>query len=462
MEMAPKGMYHNFADSFVCVVRGVIMQASCAWKKLFTKKHLMEHYEEKIKYRPSVGLDKVSPKKFEAALKENVDIIIRKVKNGSYHFTRYKQLLFTKGAGKPPRQVCVPTLRDKLTASVLNELLVGVYGDECKTRLPQLIIDDITKEIRKYKYFIKLDMKSFYGSINQDKLIKIIRKRIRKAEIISLIENSIKTEALAYPVKEKMKEKERSIGIPEGLSISNALANIYMSNVDQKYRNMDFISYYRYVDDILILVNEDNFSYVEGEFVKDIKALGLQVSDNKKDKGLIRDSAIEYLGYVISDDKVTVRESSRLKIEQSIEELFRTIKKDNIGYLQWKLNLKITGFVLNKHKYGWLFFYSQITDESLLFHLDDVVKKLVKRYNIEDKIKVKRFVRSFWEMHMALHDTKYIPNLDNLNLEDKKKILSDIYQIDLSSKDAKFIEMQFQKIMKREIRNIERDIENIS
>ena len=63
---------------------------------------------------------------------------------------------------------------------------------------------------------------------------------------------------------------------------------------------------------------------------------------------------------------------------------------------------------------------------------------------------------------MALHDTKYIPNLDNLNLEDKKKILSEIYQIDLSSKDAKFIEMQFQKIMKREIRNIERDIENIS
>ncbi len=330
-----------------------------------------------------------------------------------------------------------------MTASVLNELLVGVYGDECKTRLPQLIINDITKEIRKYEYFIKLDMKSFYGSINQDKLIKIIRKRIRKAEIISLIENSIKTEALAYPVKEKMKEKERSIGIPEGLSISNALANIYMSNVDQKYRNMDFISYYRYVDDILILVNKDNFSYVEGEFVKDIKALGLTVSDNKKDEGSIRDSAIEYLGYVISDDKVTVRESSRLKIEQSIEELFRTIKKDNIGYLQWKLNLKITGFVLNKHKYGWLFFYSQITDESLLFHLDDVVKKLVKRYNIEDKIKVKRFVRSFWEMRMALHDTKYIPNLDNLNLEDKKKILSDIYQIDLSSKDAKFIEMQF-------------------
>lgn len=154
--------------------------------------------------------------------------------------------------------------------------------------------------------------------------------------------------------------------------------------------------------------------------------------------------------------------SSVLKIEQSIEELFRTIKKDNTGYLQWKLNLKITGFILEGHKYGWLFFYSQITDLSLLFHLDDVVKKLVKRYKLDGKIKMKRFVRTYAEMHMALHETKYIPNLDDLKLEDKKDILSDIYQTDLADKDERFVEIQFHKIMKREIRDIEKDIENIS
>lgn len=100
------------------------MQASYLWKKLFTKKHLIEHYEEKVKDKPSVGLDKVSPRKFEQNLDENIEIIIRKSMNGSYHFTRYKQLLFTKGPTKPPRAICVPTLRDKLTASALNELLV--------------------------------------------------------------------------------------------------------------------------------------------------------------------------------------------------------------------------------------------------------------------------------------------------------------------------------------------------
>ena len=208
------------------------------------------------------------------------------------------------------------------------------------------------------------------------------------------------------------------------------------------------------------MVNEDKFSDVKNEISEDINELGLELNE-KKDEGVITES-FEYLGYVISDNEVTVRRSSILKIEQSIEDLFRTIKNDNIGYLQWKLNLKITGFILEKHKYGWLFFYSQITDMSLLFHLDDVVQKLIKRYKLEDKIKIKRFVRTFAEMRMALHETKYIPNLDNLKLEDKKKILSDIYRMDLSEKDERFIEIQFRKIMKREIRDIEKDIENIS
>lgn len=436
------------------------MRASYLWRKLFTKSHLMKHYEEKIKNKPSVGLDKVTPHKFEETLDENVEIIIRKVMNGSYHFTRYKQLLFTKGPVKPPRAICVPTLRDKLTASVLNELLVGVYEDECKTMMPQLIIDDITNKISLYDYFIKMDVKSFYGSINHDKLIKIIKKRIRKPEIISLIWNSIRTEALAYPIKEKVDKGERIKGVPEGLPISNTLANIYMQNIDKKYRKIDYISYYRYVDDILVLVNKDKFSNVKREIIEDINKLGLSLNE-KKDEGVIAKS-FEYLGYVISDNEVTVRSSSILRIEQSIEDLFRTIKRDNIGYLQWKLNLKITGFILEKHKYGWLFFYSQITDISLLYHLDDVVKKMIKRYKLDDKIKIKRFVRTFAEMRMALHETKYIPNLDNLKLEDKKNILIDIYQIDLSEKDERIIEIQFRKIMKREIRDIEKDIENIS
>lgn len=436
------------------------MQAARLWKKLFSEKHLREHYNEKVKPKPSIGMDRVTPKKFEENLEENIEIIIRKVNNNSYHFTRYKQLLFTKGAAKPPRSICVPTLRDKLTISTLNELLYGVYGKDSRTQMPQIIIDDIIKKVNNYECFIKLDVKSFYASICQEQLMMKLKRKIRKREILNLIEKAIKTVSISYPVKDKIPITERERGIPEGLPISNALANIYMIDIDKKYTVKQNISYYRYVDDILILVNEKDFNRIKEEIEKDIRNLTLEFND-KKDEGLV-EQGFEYLGYKINPWLVTVRRSGILKIEQSIEDLFREIRSNNIKYIQWKLNLKITGFILEKKKYGWLFFYSQITDLTLLFHLDDVVKKLIERHGLDGEIKIKRFVRTYAEMHKALHVTKYIPNLDNLTIDEKRNILSEIYSMDLSKKNNETIEIQFKRVMKKEIRDIEKDIQDIS
>ena len=436
------------------------MQAAQLWRKLFSEKHLKEHYFEKIKPKPSIGMDRITPKKFEENLEDNIEIVIRKVNNDSYHFTRYKQLLFVKSASKPPRSVCVPTLRDKLTISSLNELINGVYGNDCKTQMPQIIIDDIIKKVNSYEYFIKLDIKGFYAAISQEKLLVNLKRKIRKKEIINLIEKAIKTASISYPVKDTIPRVERKRGIPEGLPISNALANIYMMDLDKKYSGKDNISYYRYVDDILILVNKNDFDSVKKEIAGDIEKLKLEFNE-KKDEGFV-EQGFEYLGYRINSWMVTVRRSGVLKIEQSIEDLFRAIRNNNIKYIQWKINLKITGFILEKKKYGWLFFYSQITDLTLLFHLDDVVRKLIERYGLNGKIKIKRFVRTYAEMHKALHVTRYIPNLDDLTVDKKRTLLSEIYNIDLTGKSDDILEIFFRKIMKREIRDIEKDIQNIS
>lgn len=436
------------------------MKASEAWKKLFEKQHIKEHYYEKISSKASIGLDKITVEKFESDIDGNIDIIYRKANNQTYNFTRYKQLLFLKGPKKPPRAVSVPTVRDKLTLSILNELIVNVYGDSCKTRLPQLIINEIFSEVDKYEMFIKLDIKSFYASINQEKLIKKLKQKIRKNEILHLIKNAIQTESLAIPIKE-IKEKEiRTVGVPEGLPISNALANIYLHDLDEKYCANTKIRYWRFVDDILILLNEKDFDKIKTEIHNDIKKLKLHFND-KADDGRIVDG-FEYLGYKISSNLVSVRKSSILKIEQSLQELFGSVNEDNVSYIEWKLNNKITGFVLNNNKYGWLFFYSQITDIKLLFHLDDLVQKFIVRYNLVGKMHCKKFVRTYHEMRQALHVTKYIPNFDTYSVERKREMLLTIYGDDAIFWSEKLVIQRFNKIMSREIRDIERDIENFS
>lgn len=303
-------------------------------------------------------------------------------------------------------------------------------------------------------------IKSFYASINQEKLVRKIKQRIRKAEILHLIENAIQTESLLIPVKEIKKKETRTLGIPEGLPISNALANIYLFDLDEKYRSNENIKYWRFVDDILILLNKKDFSEIKKEITNDIKKLKLSFND-KVGEGKITDG-FEYLGYKISSDLVSVRNSSILKIEQSIHELFGAVSDNNIKYIEWKLNNKITGFILDTNKYGWLFFYSQITDLKLLFHLDDLVQKFIVRYKLTEKIKCKKFVRSYHEMRQALHETKYIPNFDDYTIEQKCEILAAVYGEEAYSWNEKTINQRFNLIMSREIRDIERDIENFS
>lgn len=442
------------------------MQASKSWKKRFTKKHLRNVFNDKISQSTSVGLDRVSTKNFEQFLDENLEIILRKIQNNSYKFTRYKMMLFTKGPTKNPRQICVPTIRDKLVSAVINEILTDVYERKNLTPLPQNTINDIIQTCPAYQCYIKLDIKSFYGSINHEKLIRLLKCHIRKKELLHLIENAIQTEALYFPLQKRNKEYlKREKGIPEGLSISNSLANIFLSNIDRKYESMNNIKFYRYVDDILILANQSDLNNIKEKIEADIRALDLELSNNKCDSGSVV-NGFEYLGYKFNRGQVSVRESSVLKIEQSVEELFKKLNGHNNHYIEWKLNLKITGFVWNQHKYGWLFFYSQITDMTVLFHLDHLIIKLCKRYHGNEKLpnilRIKRFVKSYMEIKNALHKTKYIPNIDGFTIEHKKEILKNIYTIDLTHKTERYIEFAFSKIMRREIRDIERDIQHFS
>lgn len=436
------------------------MQAATAWKLLFTKNHLQARYYEKVSKRPSVGLDKVTNEKFEEKLGEELDIILRKANDGSYSFTRYRMLLFLKGPAKAPRQVCVPTVRDKLTLSTLNELLGLVYGSQCRTQMPQVIINDISNNLPNFDSFIKLDVSSFYASIKHDVLLRKLRDKIKKTEIIDLIQKAIETESLGYPIKEKVKRHKRELGIPEGLPISNSLANIYLTNLDEKYSGLPGIKYYRYVDDILILLNQEDLPTVKKAIVRDLKRLGLKTNDKNACGGISQ--GFEYLGYFLSSSGITVRNSSILKVEQSFEELIIKMKKEPPEYTEWKLNLKITGFIYGDNKYGWMFFYSQISDTSLLFRLDDLIGKLLVRYGVDPSVKQKRFVRTYHEIRQALHTTAYVPNFDKYTIEDKRRVVSRVYKKDFSKADEDTVEDSFGKIISKEIRDIEKDIQAFS
>jgi hypothetical protein len=107
------------------------------------------------------------------------------------------------------------------------------------------------------KCIIKTDIKSFFESIPNDRIISQLQKdNLLSPKSKELVKNIIKEFKKTASVNDKK-------GIPRGIGISAYLAEYYMRKVDEKVKNLPDILYYaRYVDDIVIIFipkSENNF-----------------------------------------------------------------------------------------------------------------------------------------------------------------------------------------------------------
>lgn len=399
------------------------MHAYKSFAKRFCEEALVETFYEKIVGRKAVGADYVTVEHFSKLIdghcpNNEINLILRKVNGCNYKFTPYRQLLVSKGKGKPPRELGIPTVRDRLTLAALSNVLDDVYGVDCITPQPQVIISQIAEVLRSqhFTHCIKADLETFYATIPHDRLIAILQRRIRKKEIIELIASAIKTPAAA--IGEKAQE-ERAEGVPEGLSISNRLANLYAGMLDDCYRDVTSVRYFRYVDDILIFYNQALALMNKDMLRSRVESAGLKLNENKTREIEIGKEPIDYLGYLFdSSGTITVRRSTVLRLERALDDELRRMRGGN----QWgsallHLNNRITGCRITEdgksfERYGWLYYYSRIDDIGLLCHLDALIEKLVRRYGLILPGQIKTFKKTFYEIKYKADTTSYVPTYD--------------------------------------------------
>jgi len=134
--------------------------------------------------------------------------------------------------------------------------------------------------------------------------------------------------------------------------------------------------------------------------------------------------------------------------------------KHNKKLLKWSLDLRITGFVFNKTKYGWLFYYSQIDNQRILKRLDMFVEKQIDRFGLSISLfRTKKFVRTYNEIRKNFGNTKYIPNFDEMRTEEKRKILKEVFKKKGIKKMLdKNVEYHFNKRLYKTIKEFERDL----
>lgn len=221
-------------------------------------------------------------------------------------------------------------------------------------------------------------------------------------------------------------------GVAQGLSISNILASIYLNDLDVKYLEKDNLSYFRYVDDILILCNKKDIEIIKSSICMSAEELILEIHEfkdgsDKSTSGVIHKDEFQFLGFKFYDKTLSVREQSVDKLRDRIIGVFYKNIDSSDKDLYRELNLKISGCIYDNKEYGWMQFFRHIDDQTLLYSLDSFVKNQFKRFNRKYKgSELKNFTKTYFLLKNydvdKLDGNTYIPKFGT-KISNEMKIL---------------------------------------
>jgi RNA-directed DNA polymerase len=266
-------------------------------------------------------------------------------------------------------------------------------------------------------------------------------------------------------------------GVPQGLSISNILAQVYLADFDEILDKRKYF-YRRYVDDILIINIGKITKFRYENLNKELQLLKLEFNDEKREEGLV-ENGFTFLGYQISNSKVSIAEKNAERYIRRIAGKFTWYKNGLIRkntrptwlmndderfkevFIE-ELNESITGIISMDRNYGWLFYFSEMTDISLLFKIDKIISGFfapLDTFDNNSPRNLKTLVRTFY---FIKHRTKnnYIANYGLYDtIRKKRNFLEFRGFIDPENEYTDWqITNLFTKYRNKQIRHVEQDI----
>lgn len=268
-------------------------------EEILNPENLNKAYKRVYQNKGASGVDGVTVEEISDYIRDNKERIINQIRKRRYKPQPVRRVQIPKENGKK-RNLGIPTVMDRIIQQAMVQVLSPIFekqfsdnsfGFRPRRSCEQAIIRALEYLNDGYDWIVDIDLEKFFDTVNQDRLITIVRRTIKDGEVVSLIRKY-----LSAGVMENGVVKPTPKGTPQGGNLSPLLSNIMLNELDKEFesRGLNFV---RYADDCIILVkSEKAANRVLNSVTKYIeKKLGLKVNAEKSK--VTRPTQTKYLGF---------------------------------------------------------------------------------------------------------------------------------------------------------------------
>jgi len=284
--------------------------------------------------------DRISVAAFGRDLEPELLRLVAELRDGSYRPGRYR--LFTVYERKP-RQIAAAPFRDRVVHhAIMNHLepaLDNSLIEDCyacrKGKGAHRAMRRYQAWSRRYPYAMKMDIASYFASIDHQILKSQLGRKLREQPLLDLLGRIIDSGPAPsappqwFPGDDLLTPVERPRGIPIGNLTSQFLANFHLNGLDHFIKEVLRVpGYLRYVDDMILLGERKRDLWRwHGEIVQYLADLRLRLHPRKTRLAPVA-SGMDVLGYRVFPNRIELRNDNGHRFARKLRGMARAWSQD--------------------------------------------------------------------------------------------------------------------------------------
>lgn len=322
-----------------------------------TRAENMELAKIKVKSNKGApGIDKMPVNEIDQYFRKHEAELLEQLRTGKYQPKPVRRVYIPKQDGSK-RPLGIPTVVDRVVQQAVAQQLSPLYDKEFSEYSygfrPNRSAHQAIKQVLSYlneghEWVIDMDIEKYFDTVNHDKLISILREKVKERETLHLIRSFLKSGIMEHGLT-----TPNVAGVPQGGPLSPILSNIYLDKLDKELEERG-LRFARYADDTTIYVKSE---LAANRVMKSISSwierkLFLKVNMTKTK--VVRPTKSHYLGFTFWKDqsgwKCKPSNASKAKLCEKLKAVLR--RKHAVARPLAETFTKINQIVM-----GWINYY---------------------------------------------------------------------------------------------------------